>query len=1000
MSLWRAVMVGAVVAMAAGCAVSSGPRFSPEVQQSFAHEEMRRMETAHLRLYYPEHRREETARIAAQLEHCLVELNTKTERPGPWTKVPIFLPEVEFNNAYVSFGPGNGPHMVLPTSLTSGAFAGFGFTPSMPAVGCHEMVHWVHMAQVHGVFGVLNRLFGPYVTPHSGLDSWVFEGLATYYESKLVDDVGRHGSPLWENAFVAGIHQGHLDGGRLSVFDREVSYGGQYLVGSHFVGFLIERYGEEKIWELIDLQGSALVFPIGVTTRFWWVYGKSLGGLLDEFEVAMRQKYPPRQRALGQERERWLGRNAQLEVSPAGRWATYVSGVDERAALEVFEADGGRILRRELPDVLPGREVVAGSSVDALRLSDDGQTLYFLVRDLGVSAPRSALMRLDVASNRLERVRDEVMGISGDVMPDGRGYVLARADGDEVVVERIDLADAAGDRELFRLAPGAFVAHLRVSPSGRRVSLTLMEDERWRVAVLDLASGRVLRTLSTGEAHAPVYDAYWVAEDRLWVSAAYGERVDVFEVGPTRASVRLTQAPYIAQSPRPGADGALRFLNREGWGWALDRVSESAVEAARGRGAAGLGDALAWSDAGGAEEVRGYRALDAVEVRSDRAYRAWEGLFIPRLRLPIVQLGAVTGLLPEAERQDLGPINGRLGLAMSGRDELGFHNWALSGAYDVVNGWFVGSAAYVNTQLAPLYWSVSASSDRQVYGEQASVGSVELTRVEQWNRQASVQAQRSFYDLPLALSFTALEHRLDREGEARDQRRLVGPRLATAYRAGRGTAYGGTQWLFGLSGAGAYYGEALGSDLDLGDLRAELELHSPLPLSKRHRLRFSARHRQLLGVDPAEGVLRVGGFGNLAPLYSSQPVEDSVPADARLPPQVAFVEPLRGFEGVAFTGARATLGDLNYRYPIIVDRGPAAMLGFLPSAFFSQLNLEAFASVAILDDGQPHAASGASVDAKFYVWVLPMSLRYQYAKWLTDDRRQTHLVGLSFGNDF
>lgn len=994
--VWRA-WVMALVLVLSGCAVSNGPRFSPELQQSFAREDMRRMDTEHLSLYYPAHRKAQTERIAAQLELCLDELNAKVVRDGPWKRVPIFLPEVEFNNAYVSFSPGNDPHVLLPTSLTSGAFAGFGYTPSMLAVGCHEMVHWVHMTRVHGLYGGLNRVFGTWLTPHSGLDSWVFEGIATYYESKLVDDVGRHGSPVWENIFLAGMYEGELDGGRLSVFDREVANGGHYLVGSHFVAFLVERYGEEKLWQLLDLQGRSWLFPVGVTTRFWWVYGTGLPGLFEAFANEVRGEHPPRERALSQHRERWLGRNAQLEVSPSGRWATYVSGLDERAALEVYEASGERVLRRELPDVLPGRNVVAGSAVDALRLSDDGRTLYVLVRHQGLNAPRSSLMRLDVESGRLEVVRDEVMGISGDLLSED-AYLLARAEGDQVVFERVNL-EGENDRELFRLEPGAFVAHVRVSPDGQKIALTLMEDERWRVAVLDAQSGALLQALGTGEAHSPAYDAYWVDANTLWLSAAYGDRVDIFEMPLDGEAVRLTQAPYLAQSARPGASGELRFLNREGWGWSLDRVDAQALERARASGTAGLGGALAWDDAAGAPEVRGYRELEPVPIQSDAPYSAFDGLFVPRLRLPIVQLGVANALLPEADRQELPPVNGRLGLALSGRDALGFHNWALSGAYDVVNDWWVGSASYVNTQLAPLTWSIFVGSDRQVFGEQIEPGSTDLRRVEQLDEQVSLQVQRNFYDIPIALSFSGLRHHIDREGEARDERQLVGPRLATGYAAGRSTSYGGTQWLFALSGAGAYYGEALGSDLDLGDVRAQLEVHTPLPLSKRHRLRFSARYRQLLGVDPSEDVLRVGGFGSMIPFFASPALEDAVPADDRLPPQVAFVESLRGFEGVTLTGARAAIGDFNYRYPLIVDQGVISGPMVLPSAFFSQINLEAFASGAILDDGNLHSAAGGSVDAQFYLWILPMTLRYQYARWLTDGGRHTHYVGLNISGD-
>ena len=90
----------ALAALVSGCATLS-PRFSPAVTASFAHQDIRKLETASLELYYPEVRRAEALRVATRLEGCLAHLRTLTLSQEPRARLVVFLTSAHFDNAYV-----------------------------------------------------------------------------------------------------------------------------------------------------------------------------------------------------------------------------------------------------------------------------------------------------------------------------------------------------------------------------------------------------------------------------------------------------------------------------------------------------------------------------------------------------------------------------------------------------------------------------------------------------------------------------------------------------------------------------------------------------------------------------------------------------------------------------------------------------------------------------------------------------------------------------------
>ena len=79
-----------------------------------------------------------------------------------------------------------------------------------------------------------------------------------------------------------------------SVFQRDFHAGSHYLVGSQFVRFLADRYGEDKLWKLIHVQARSIFFPLCVNLRFWQAYDKTLSTLIDEFADEVAADLPDR----------------------------------------------------------------------------------------------------------------------------------------------------------------------------------------------------------------------------------------------------------------------------------------------------------------------------------------------------------------------------------------------------------------------------------------------------------------------------------------------------------------------------------------------------------------------------------------------------------------------------------------------------------------------------------------------------------------------------------
>jgi hypothetical protein len=948
-------------------------RFPDDVQASLVHGELRRLETAHFIIYYPAHRRAQTDRFLVHAERCAGALRAAAavhaglQRDGH-DKMVIAMPDAAFNNAFVlAEAAGYEQVSVIPMVATLDFTTEFGLPPDPGFIACHELAHYVQLAQIAGFWDHVDTWFGNLYTPQLGYDPWFLEGLATHYEAKLSPGVGRPTWPIFTGMFAAGYAGHHVSGGDLSALGRLAPVGHHYLVGTMFVRFLAERYGEKPLWSAIGTQARALTGWF-FTGTFKTGFGVSFGDLLDEFDAWCARMFPVRQRPVGQRRIATLGSDARYARGRDGTEAWVASDVDAPPRLVVRDPRGAILAELGLVGVIPPRTLVQADPllVSGLSVTADGREVWLTMIDLGATYQVPRLLRWRRGESRLTEV-SHVLGPGATIDPT---YYYCDVDGDRWSLAAWDVRQGTR-RTVVDMRPGTYVLGAQVSADGARLVANVWDGSAFVAWVLDAATGARLAELRG--AGTPIWDASFTDDGRVMYLGVVDGRFQLVVDG--RA---VTDAPYAALAAR-SARGTIRFLNREGWAWALDEIAAPVSPPAP---AAALGPMPA------APAYAATPPSAVPTVSSDEPYSPWEHFFFPQLRSPTIAW--VSTGLPH------------LGAVLGGGDRLGMQRWSIAGYVqprsrlsDKVH--WGAEVAYLNTMLAP--WQILATAGFIDWVDPVATDDPKITLAEdRRTRDASLSLARTWRGtLTTALSGIYTDD-VDRPpGELGARRQLGGPALSLAWVSGEATAYTDLRRALLARASAAYYPQALSSFAgDIYDTGGALGAIVPLPFGRRHTLRAQLRGRALVARDDTD-LLQLGGDSGLAELWRWRSTSAEPPAfDAtRFPPNLRFLEALRGYEDYAITTDRVAIGELAWRYPLIIDRGVAATLGFLPASFLRELDLELFATGAFDRRRDLHAAAGAAITLRLELVRVPLLVAYQIARRVRDDDALTQLVGLA-----
>jgi len=1001
----------ALVVIAAGCMppTAAAPRFPDDVAAAVVAHDMRRLETDTLIVYYPAARRQLALRTAARIASCqrLARSRAQIDSWASREKPVIVMPEVPFNNALVlPRAEGYEQIAVVPTGDTLDLTTSYGLVPDPGWTGCHEVVHAVQEGQIDGFWGNIDRLNGAVLSPQAGLDPWFWEGLATYYEDELGSGPGRMRWPVWRGLFEAAYAGGGLDGDDLSEYKRAAFPGHHYLVGSHFIAWLVHTYGEWRLWRLIALQGRSFWVMAGVNSRFAAAFGKPLYRLIDEFDAELARSVPRRPVPPGERRLRAVGSDARYARAPDGSEAVVANGLDVPTHLEIRGPDGAVRWRVNLVDlVVPRRQVIASPAlVSGMSFTADARTLYLTVIDLGATYQTTRLLRVDVAGHDIEVVASG-LGPGGAVSPDGSRYWVAAPDGDAWGLAEVDLATRAR-RVVIPPRPGHYLLRVAPSPRGDRLAISRWNGWRFEIAVVSTATWADLQVIA-GDGDTPIYDASWADDSRLLYLATVDGRFQIhLHDLLTGARTAISDAPYVALEPRAAA-GSVRFLDRERWRWELAEIAlppapppppvdlpeppslDGPADPPAPPAPAAAADPPATPDpAAAGPPSQTAPAAGPAKILGDTAYSRFDHFFRPQLH----DLLALTG-----------PGILAFGLGLAGGDRLGLQRWALAGYTDITRSPALYSVAggYRNAMLAPWALTIEASNLRWYQLEDPNTPESRYVAHHRRDLVASFgRVVRATTSIGLRGIYAA-----DDDAESLVRRRLGGPGVALDHDSFEATRFGGVRRHLGLHLAGAFFPDRWSTlDTDLIDTRAELQVTLPVPATHRHAITLTARHRRVTPRDPAPGFvpLEVGGAGPFGLLYQRRDPELDPPGtdDMFHPEQLQFVEPLRGFEDWTLPARAAALAELSWSYPIPIDAGWATSLYYLPASLLRTLDLQLFGSGALVappEGGRfaEHYAIGAALRLSMILFRAPLQLRYQVARRLTDDEAVSHQVGIA-----
>ncbi len=346
-------------ALAAAFIVCAAPPVRAQVPPN---EEWRTLQTPHFRVHFNPNVEEEARRAAVNAERAYAELSTELVPPRGTIDL-VVADNFDFVNGYATPFPSN--RIVVYAHPPSDASGLRNYDDWNALVITHELTHIFHLDRSRGIWRFGQAIFGrnPLLFPGLYEPSWVIEGLAVYYESRMTGTGRLESSEHSMIARAAALENRVPTLQELSPGTSRFP-GGEvvYVYGSLLFDYLSRTKGPGSIRQFVE-RGAKTIFPFILTPTSRGAFGMSFQTAWEKWRDSLvREMRVPHEVMPGW---RQLTRDGRVALFP--RWLGDTT--------LVYAGDKGREMPSAYEVTLSGRETRLGRrnwSSPNVRMPDGG----------------------------------------------------------------------------------------------------------------------------------------------------------------------------------------------------------------------------------------------------------------------------------------------------------------------------------------------------------------------------------------------------------------------------------------------------------------------------------------------------------------------------------------------------------------------------------------------------------------------------------------------------
>ncbi|MEO8910362.1 MAG: hypothetical protein ABI408_09055 [Gemmatimonadaceae bacterium] len=328
-------------------------------------EDWHTIQTQHFRVHFTPLLEAEARRAAVNAERAYAELSTELVPPRGTIDL-VISDNVDYVNGYATPFPSN--RIVIFAHPPVDASGLRNYTDWNSLIVTHELTHIFHLDRSRGFWRGAQAIFGrsPLLFPNAYEPSWVLEGLAVYYESRMTG-VGRLESS--EHSMVA---RAAALANRLPTL-QELSPGttrypgGEvvYVYGSLMFDYLSRTRGPGSVRDFVE-RGSKTLFPFFLTATSRGAFGESFQTAWKQWRDSLVREMKAPHEVMPQWRE--LTHRGRLALFP--RWLSDTT--------LIYAGANGREMPAAYEVSLSGRETRLGrrNGVDPNVRLGDGSILF------------------------------------------------------------------------------------------------------------------------------------------------------------------------------------------------------------------------------------------------------------------------------------------------------------------------------------------------------------------------------------------------------------------------------------------------------------------------------------------------------------------------------------------------------------------------------------------------------------------------------------------------